>query len=198
MTDTTHDPPTIPVPQGLDLRNFTVDLPAEKLALLSGAGFEKYVLMRDRMGGKEPIAVVALMKNGGFRYKSKRGMPGTLVHRKGHPVPDLMSFRQIAPVLTELSGVPVTYETIRRWYDIVFPGEAVDDPAEIEEEEELAQLTPVPAASVPVKRATRRVTRRTPAPVVGDEHAAAIRAATDRAKTTNPDVPSAVFLSPTD
>lgn len=173
MSDTTHDPPA-----GLSgLPIDKIPLPPEQLARLSGPSFDKYTHMRDRLG-VEPLAAIAWMRRGGYRYKSQRGKPGVLVMRRGEPVPDAMSFRQIAPILTELSGVPVTYETIRRWWEIVFPGEAVDEP----------DLTPVPVPRV--------VRRRTPA--VGDEHAGAIRAAVERAKapTTNPDVPAAAFLPP--
>lgn len=196
MTDTTHDPPTIPVPEGL--RTFAVDLPADRLALLSGPGFEKYVLMRDRLGGKEPLALIALMKRGGFRFKSRRGMPGNLVlDKQGNAVPDLMSFREIAPYLSEMSGIPVTYETVRRWWDIVHPDGADVSPAEVLSPDEMNGPDPETlreVSEIVVKAARRK------RPAVADGHAEAIRAATKRAQapTTNPDVPPAAFLPPSE
>jgi hypothetical protein len=189
MPDNAHDPPVTPPADPLASGVYQPEppIPAELLEPLRGHGHEKYALMKDRLGS-EPLEVIRLMKHGGFRYKSKRGYPGVLVKRHGDPVPDRMSFRQIAPILSEKTGVEVTYETIRRWWELVFPGEP---------DETTDPDYPPVAPVVPVKRTVRR---RTPAvvPAVGDEHADAIRAAMDRAKTTNPDVPPAMFLPPTD
>lgn len=187
-----HDPPFDP-----DSLKISIDLPPERLAQLSGVGFEKYVLMRERLGGQEPLKFIAVMRRGGYRYKSKRGAPGVLVlDRDGSPVPDLMSFRQIAPIMEKWSGVPVTYETVRRWWEIAFPDEQPEE-----------SLSP-DDVNGPTEEALREVSdivvkagRRRKAPPVGDDHADAIRVAVERARaattrTTNPDVPSAVFLPP--
>jgi hypothetical protein len=187
MPDNAHDPPAGP-------RNYQPEppIPSEALAPLRGPGHEKYALMTARLNA-EPLEVVRTMKHGGFRFKSKRGYPGVLVlDRDGNPVPDRMSFRQIAPILSASTGVEVTYETVRRWWEAVFPGEPdeatdPDDPP--------VRVVPTSALTPTVKRATRR---RTVAPVVGDEAADAIRDAMERAKSTNPDVPPAAFLPPAD
>lgn len=146
----------------------------ERLAVLDG--HEKYLRMRDRIV-REPLDLIREMKHGGYRFKCRRGMPGVFVRDRDHNrVPERMSFRQIAPILTEMSGVEVTYETVRRWWEAVFPDEA-DEPDEFE-----AETTPAPVAPRP--------RRRTPA---------AIQDAMNRAQapTTNPDVPPAAFLPPT-
>lgn len=182
MTDNTHGPPATSPPPG-PMKIDEPPITPEQLAAL--AGHEKYLRMRDRIG-REPLDLIREMKHGGYRYKCRRGMPGVLVlDRAGNPVPERMSFRQIAPILTGMSGVGATYETVRRWWEAVFPDE--DDEPDPDPD------PVVPASTVSVRR--RTVRRK---PVVGDEHAAAIRAATDRAKTTNPDIPSAVFLPPTE
>ncbi len=188
MTDTTHDPPAdLPVsipPGAAPPVGAHVTISPEGLAALRGPGFEKYELMRAKLG-VDPIRTIAHMRSGGYRYKSRRGYPGVLVQdRAGEPVPDLMSFRQIAPVLSELTGVMVTYETIRRWWAAAFPEEPMDGP-------EPESVPP----TAPVRRVTRR---RTPAAsAVGDEHAETIRAAMERANTsTNPAVPPAAFVPP--
>lgn len=180
MTDNTHGPPVnqaLPGPMKID----EPPIPLEQLALLGG--HEKYQRMRDRLG-VEPLDLIRQMKHGGYRFKCRRGMPGVLVlDRAGDPVPERMSFRQVAPVLTAMSGVEVTYETVRRWWETVF-----DEGDEPEEE----APPPVPV----VRRVTRR---RTPVPEpVGDDHAQQIRAAVAKAAapTTNPAVPPAAFLPP--
>jgi hypothetical protein len=139
--------------------------------------------MRERLG-VEPLELIRVMKHGGYRFKCKRGYPGVLVIHRGSPVPERMSFRQIAPLLSVMSGVQVTYETVRRWWEAVCPDEP-DEPVDEADAEPLQVATPV------VKR---RTVRRTP--VVGDDHAEAIRAATKRAQGTNPAVPAAAFLPP--
>ncbi len=191
MPDTAHDPPVLPVtPRGYQPEP---EIPREALAVLNGRGHEKYALMRSRLNA-EPLEVVRQMKHGGYRYKSKRGMPGVLVlDRDSNPVADRMSFRQIAPILSALTGVEVTYETIRRWWEAVFPGEP-DEPTDSDEAP--VRVVTTNAQTPKVKRETRR---RTPAaPTVGDAAASAIRDAMERTKTTNPDVPPATFLPPAD
>ncbi len=179
MSQNAHDPPATPVTYQQE-----PPIPEDRLAVLHVPRHATYALMRSRLN-REPLEWIRLMKHGGYRYKCKRGYPGVLVlDREGNPVPERMSFRQIAPILSALSGVMVTYETVRRWWEAVFPGE----PDEPEDE------TPVPVV-VPVRR--RTAVRRKPAvPPVGDGHAEAIRAATERAKSTNPEIPAAAFLAP--
>ena len=194
MSENAHDPPTNPPAYQPE-----PPIPEDRLAVLHVQRHATYALMRAKLGS-EPLELIRTMKHGGWRHKSKRGYPGVLVtDRQGHPVPERMSFRQIAPILSELSGVQVTYETVRRWWEATFPGEP-DEPDE--------DLNPDVAngpseaalreASAIMVRASRRTVRRKPTTApVGDEHAEAIRAATDRAKSTNPDVPAAAFLPPT-
>lgn len=177
MTDVVHDPPANQPVTGLNTDAGNIDIPADSLERLSGPGFEKYALMRAQLG-EEPLRVIARMRGGGYRYKAVRGRPDRLVLHRRQPVPDLMSFRQIAPLLSAMTGVAVTYETVRRWWEIAFP-EAADEPEE-------PDTTPVP-----VSRAVRRRT-----PTVGDEHAETIRAAMEQAKSTNPAVPPAAFVAP--
>jgi len=188
MAETAHDPP----------------VPPERLAVLHGPDHVKYPLMKARLG-REPIELIQEMKHGHYRFKSKRGQPGVLVYdRDGSPVGERMPFRQIAPVLASLSGVSVTYETVRRWYEAVFPGE-VDEP---EESDEAPAAVPVPApelepTALPATPAatTRRGKARKADPVAdagdagdagpGDEAAGRIRKAMRRAA-----VPPAAFLPP--
>lgn len=199
MSDNTHDPPADQREQSQTAGPLKIDEPPftpEQLAKLSGPNHEKYQRMKDRLG-REPLDLIREMKHGGYRFKTRRGMPGVLATTKGGaPVADRMSFRQIAPILTGMTGVQVTYETVRRWWETV--SDEGDEPEETlnpdvvngPDEQALAE------ASAMMVRASRRAPRRKPAPV-GDEHADAIRAATKRASvTTNPDVPSAVFLPP--
>lgn len=187
MPDNAHDPPAGP-------RDYQPEppIPNEALAPLRGPGHEKYALMTARLHA-EPLEVIRTMKHGGYRFKSRRGQPGVLVlNRDGDPVPDRMSFRQIAPILSAMTGVEVTYETVRRWWEAVFPGE----PDEASEPDQPTRVTVIAATTPPVKRATRR---RTPAvPPVGDTHAEMIREAMAKAVGTNPDVPPAAFLPPAD
>lgn len=182
MTELTHDPPHQPEPPITD----------EQLAVLHVQRHATYALMRNQLKGAEPLELIRTMKHGGYRFKCKRGYPGVLVlDKQGNPVPERMSFRQIAPILSTMSGVQVTYETVRRWWEAVFPGEP-DEP--VDEVDEMEPLPPVAPQAAPPKR--RTVRRRTPAALpVGDEHADAIRAATERAKSTNPAVPAAAFLA---
>lgn len=191
MPENAHDPPThIPVNV---LPGYVPEAPftAEQLAALRVPRHATYALMRAQLG-TEPMELIRLMKHGGFRFKCKRGYPGTLSIRYGSPVPERMSFRKIAPLLSSMSGVQVTYETVRRWWEAVVP----DEPDEPADDDTGSELPPVPMVQ-PTARAARRVTRRrTPTPTAGDEHAEAIRAATERAKSTNPTVPAAAFLSP--
>lgn len=210
MPDNAHDPPAdLAAPRGYQPEP---PIPAAALAPLRGAGHEKYALMTARLNA-EPLEVIRTMKHGGHRYKSKRGYPGVLVtDRDGNPVPDRMSFRQIAPILSARTGVEVTYETVRRWWEAVFPGEPDEEIVDLDPDREevphpqtrRARRRPVAIDqdpgiaqvlnALPVKRAVRR---RTPAaPTVGDDHAEAIRAAVARAGGTNPDVPAAAFLPP--
>src|ERR1044071_2330662 len=112
MPNNMHGPPT---PAGYEPEP---PIDADALAVLAGRGHEKYTLMRDRLG-VEPMELIRQMKHGGYRHKSKRGAPGVLVRRHGEPVPDRMSFREIAPLLSDRSGVEVTYETVRRWWEAV-------------------------------------------------------------------------------
>jgi hypothetical protein len=133
-----------------------------------------------------------------------------VLDRDSNPVPDRMSFRQIAPILSAMTGVEVTYETVRRWWEAVFPGEPDEETASLDPDREevphprtrRARRRPVAIDQDPeiarvlatsAKRATRR---RTPVPAVGDDAADTIRAALERAKSTNPDVPPAAFLPP--
>lgn len=191
MTDTTHDPPRNAPVQTTDLLPITT----EQIALLSGRGFEKYALMRERLG-REPLHVIRGMKLGHHQYKQVRGAPGILRKHRGQPIPDRMSFRQIADALTAMSGVEVTYETIRRWCDTALPGIG-DEP----EDDTDGTATPVanPARVRTAVRRTPRPAAKPAAPVAGDEHADAIRAAADRVnsmKPTNPAIPAAMFLPP--
>lgn len=159
MPDTTHDPPSSTAVQP-DVRP---DLDA-----LRAVGFEKYHLVKDRIG-REPIALINEMRTGGYRYKCVRGKPGVLVMRRGEPVVDLMSFRQIAPELERLSQVQVSYETVRRWWDVAYPA---GDPA------------PAKPYDGPLQpKAPRAVRRRT-------------GVAKPAAAGTNPAIPAAEFLPP--
>jgi hypothetical protein len=170
----------------------------ERLAVL--AGHEKYLRMRDRIG-REPLELIREMKHGGYRFKCRRGMLGVLALDRNHnPIPERMSFRQIAPILTGMSGVEVTYETVRRWWEAVFPDEA-DEPEETLNPDEVNPPAPAAlreASDIIVKAAARKRAPRQAAPPVGDEHAQQIREAVERAQapTTNPDVPPAAFLPP--
>lgn len=193
MSDNTHDPPFDQTERPAAPRGYEPEppIPDEALAVLRVAGHEKYHLIRDRLG-KEPLEVIREMKHGGYRFKSKRGYPGVLVMHRGDPVPERMSFRQIAPILAGASGVQVTYETIRRWWEAVFPDEA-DEPDDADGVDRGAQhilRTESGDREITPRRATRR---RTPA-VASDGHADTIRAAMAKAVSTNPDVPPAVFL----
>lgn len=187
MSTNAHDPPaTGPV----DPIAYQHEPPFtdEQLAALHVARHATYALMKDRLHGVEPLELIRVMKHGGYRFKSKRGYPGVLVTSKGgDPVPERMSFRQIAPILSAQSGVQVTYETVRRWWEAVCPDEPDEDP---EPEEAVG-----PPMVEHTTRSARRITRRR-TPTVGDDHAEAIRAATERAKSTNPAVPAAAFLPP--
>ena len=197
MTNTMHDPPGRSLGSMPLLSDYQPEEPFtnSQLAVLHVPRHATYTLMRERLGGVEPLELIRAMKRGGYRYKCKRGYPGVLAIRWGSPQPERMSFRQIAPVLSTMSGVQVTYETVRRWWEAVLPGED-DEP--VDEVDEVEPLPPVAPQATPPKRRTIR--RRTPAavPTVGDGHAEAIRAATERAKSTNPSIPSAVFLPPND
>lgn len=187
MPDNAHDPPVSP-------RDYQPEppIPRELLGPLRGPGHEKYALMLARLGA-EPLEVIRTMKHGGYRFKSRRGYPGVLVlNRDGDPVPDRMSFRQIAPILSAMTGVEVTYETVRRWWEAVFPGEPDEAP------EEYPPPTPVPATATAATRSARRSARTPAAPPVGDAHAETIREAMAKAVGTNPDVPPAAFLPPAD
>jgi len=182
MPGNAHDPPATP-PQ--EPGEVSAAAPAEvrpDLTALRGRGFEKYAHVRTQLRGDEPIELIRLMKTGGYRFKSKRGKPGVLVVRRGEPVADWMSFRQIAPELERLTGVPVTYETVRRWWEAAYPD---GDPS------------PVPGA-VPPTPNRRQLKRRQPA--ASAQHTRDIRAATEKARSgaTNPDVPAAAFLPPAD
>lgn len=202
MSENAHDPPVY-LPEAFALPGYRPETPftAEQLAVLHVPRHATYALMRNRLGGLEPLEAIRVMKHGGFRFKCKRGYPGVLVtDRAGHPVPERMSFRQIAPVLSTMSGVQVTYETVRRWWEAVCPDEP-DEPDELLNPD----VTNGPSeaalreASAMMVRASRRTVRRKPqAPPVGDDHADAIRAATERAKSTNPAVPAAAFLPPSE
>lgn len=189
MSENAHDPP-VQAPRLLGratiLPGYELEPPFtdEQLAALHVPRHATYTLMRDRLG-VEPLELIRAMKHGGYRFKSKRGYPGTLVIRRGDPVPERMSFRQIAPLLSGMSGVQVTYETVRRWWEAVCP----DEPDEVTEPDGPPMVQP------PAVRSTRRITRRR-TPAVGDEHAEAIRAATKRAQSTNPEIPAAAFLAP--
>jgi hypothetical protein len=196
MSDNTHDPPFAPVtPRGYQPEP---PIPSEALAPLRGRGHEKYSLMKARLNA-EPLEVIRTMKHGGHRYKSKRGYPGVLVlDRDGNPVPDRMSFRQIAPILAALTGVEVTYETIRRWWEDVFPDEA-DELEETLNPDEMNPPTPAAlreASEIIVRAAARKPRTRPAVPPVGDDHADTIRAAMNRAKSTNPAIPPAAFVAP--
>lgn len=164
MNDTTHDPPVRTAGR--------TPIDPARLAALRGPGFEKYLLMREKVG-QEPIFLIQDMQQGRYQHKQVRGKPGVLRRgRDGKPIPDLMSFRQIAVALTEVTGVQVTYETIRRWCDTA--GLVAPDHADEDEAPE----------------------RSSPALAGEDEHTRAIRNAVARAKSSNPDIPAAAFLPP--
>lgn len=102
MSSPSHDPPAKLPPPGADLTQF------------SGPRFEKYSLMRDRLrphfGDPEPVRVIERMRL------------TTRTHRRnGRELPLFVAFRLIAPELTRLTGVQVTYETLRRWWELAWP-----------------------------------------------------------------------------
>jgi hypothetical protein len=176
MPDTSHDPP----------KRYAVigpRIPAARLAVLNGSEHVKYEIMKHRLGC-EPLDVIADMRNGFWKGQTRRigGVAHPVVDEGGTPVGDRMSFRRIAPELVAMTGVSITYETLRRWWLLAFP----EDAATVD----VAEPEPVR----PVKRTT---TRRRPVPF-GDLHAEAIRKATAKTASTNPDVPPATFLPPTE
>ncbi len=190
MPDTAHDPPSdLPRdPPGASSRA----LPQPDLDALRRPGFEKYTLIKDRLR-REPITLIHEMMSGGYRYKSRRGKPGVLVLRRGQhgmePVPELMPIRQVALELTRITDVAISYETVRRWWDVAW-AHAGGDPGL------LPDAVPPPGTT---QVGRQRMTRRrgvTP----GDAHVQENRKATNRAKAraTNQDVPAAAFLPPTD
>lgn len=178
---TSHDPP----------------IPADRLAPLNGRGHEKYRLMRAELSAVlskikmkpthlvEPIELIRYMKHGHYRNKTRRGYPDRIVFKDDGvtPVGDRMSFREIAAELTTLTGVEVAYETVRRWWEIVFPDEP-DEPAAEPAVEPVIQ--PLPGGR------KRAATRRTPTPTPTPTALPVV------SESTNPDVPVAAFLPPYD
>lgn len=163
MPDPTHDPPESQV-------NATPAPTAAAMAeIFTGRGFERYQLMRERLG-YEPMILIYQMRTGGYRSRIHAD-GATVLDQDGLPVPDRMSFRDIAPELLALTGIEVTYETVRRWWDLYYPGDT--SPA----------------------RRRRQSRRRTPAVAAVDD--AALEAAMAAAGGTNPAVPRAAFLPPT-
>lgn len=109
MSSPAHDPPVRLSRSAPDLTQFT------------GPRFEKYILIRDRLkphfSDPEPVHVIERM----------RLTTGTHV-RNGVTLPSFVAFRLIAPELTRLTGVQVTYETLRRWWELAWPN---GHPAEV-------------------------------------------------------------------
>ena len=152
MPDTSHDPPVTPAAQALEAH----------LDALRGPGFEKYALIAARLN-MEPILWIERLRQQGTRTPADGG--------RFRP----MSFRAIAPVLAAEAGVAITYETVRRWWDLAYPnGHPVD----------AAARSGPDAAPAPVVGPSRTTVRRTPGRT--------------RAQSTNPAIPAATFLPPTD
>lgn len=121
MSENEHDPPLRPEPRAIE------GIPKARLAALVGADRDKYQLLETRLD-EEPIALIQQMRHGHYQYKCKRGHPGVLVLVDGLPVGDRMSLRKVAEAIVTKTGVRLSHETIRRWLEIVFPGEPVTDP----------------------------------------------------------------------
>ena len=100
MATPTHDPPTAP-----------------NLSAFEGERFEKYHRIRDRLG-QEPMAYIANLRLAG-RARHRAGKP--MLDSDGRQLIALPSFRDIAPVVERASGVPVTHETLRRWWLTAWP-----------------------------------------------------------------------------
>jgi hypothetical protein len=73
--------------------------------------------MSDRLG-MEPMAYIASLRMAG-RVRHRAGKP--MLDDQGREMMALPSFRDIAPVVEQTTGVPVTHETIRRWWDLAWP-----------------------------------------------------------------------------
>jgi hypothetical protein len=144
------------------------DPPKPRLEALRGPNFEKYALIRANLG-IEPIEWITNRRLAGRSQLGGEDLPRIL-----------LSFRDLAPELTRASGVTVTYETIRRWWDLAYPDGHPGAPD--------GTVRPYH-----LHRAPRGARPDTPAPAP-DTVAAAEQVARDR--HTNATVPPAAFVEP--
>lgn len=118
MSTPTHDPPGAETPE---------KKVAPDLSKFEGQRFEKYARMREKLG-REPMALIAEMRLRG-RVRIRAGRP--MVDDKGAELIALPPFREIAPRLTERTGVPVTHETVRRWWETAWPNGHPNEPTTV-------------------------------------------------------------------
>jgi len=156
------------------------DPPKPRLDALRGPNFEKYALIAANLG-VEPIEWITRRRLAG---RIQVGSDGAPVLVDGKPARILLSFRDLAPELADASGVNVTYETLRRWWDLAYPdghpGEAT------------GAVRPYHLHRTP--RTARTDTPAPAAPVAAGTVAAAEQVARDR--HTNVTVPPAAFVAP--
>lgn len=112
--NTTHDPPAA---AGAATPS-SAAIPAHLLAVFNEQGFEKYQLLRERLG-EEPMQRIYDMVTGSYRNKRRRNDDPIMAD--GEPVPDYMSFRKVAQELERVAEVAISYETVRRWWYQVWP-----------------------------------------------------------------------------
>lgn len=118
------------MPPGVPLSDDAVVIPAPLVTVAdiertvqhrrTATGSDRYLLLAQGLRD-DPMNVVRRMTSGRYRYKRRRNL--TLWVEHGAPVPELMSLRQAAAELERLTGEAVTHETLRRWWERIWPGE---------------------------------------------------------------------------
>lgn len=118
--------PTMPL--GVPLGDDAVVIPAPLVTVAdvertvqhrrTATGSDRYLLLAQGLRD-DPMNVVRRMTEGRYRYKRRRN--GTLWVEFGVPVPEEMSLRQAATELERLTGETVTHETLRRWWERIWP-----------------------------------------------------------------------------
>jgi hypothetical protein len=86
---------------------------------------DRYVTLFGRLG-EDPMNLVRDMAEGRYRFKRRRDL--TLwTDEHDQPVPERMSMRKAAAELERITGEAITYETLRRWWIQIWPGESPPD-----------------------------------------------------------------------